>query len=257
MHLDLLHLLLLLGLIGLGLQALAVRARIAGLRADVATARRVAEQRGRALGLLARDVHAAGLGLLGRAQVMGGEAGAAFEAEARHVLTLADAAAEAGGGSDSPRVLREERVPLVPLMQEAIAAAAAQLGPGIRHWRVEPGLEGLTLRGDRRALRGALVQVLTRAARTTGEGDFIDIRAAASAQAVSIVVEDEGVGLAVEDLAPATHDGAAERSRGLGLGLSLARALLRAHGGELVVEAAPGVGARTFLSLPAERVVAA
>ncbi|MCU0888600.1 MAG: ATP-binding protein [Rubritepida sp.] len=257
MGFDILHLLLLLAVLGLAAHALAVRARLAGLRADVATARRVAEQRGRALGLLARDVNAAGLGLLGRAQVLGGEAGAAFEAEARHVLTLGDAAAEAGGGSDSPRILREERVPLGPLMQEAIAAAAAQLGPGVRHWRVRPGLEDLTVRADRRALRGALVQVLTRAARATGEGDFIDIHAAASPQAVSIVVEDEGVGVAVEDLAPASHDGGAERSRGLGLGLALARALLRAHGGELVVEAAPGVGARTFLSLPAERVVAA
>lgn len=257
MDLDILHLLLLLGLIGVGLQAVAGRARLAGLGADLAGAQRIAEQRGRALGLLARDVHAAGLGLLGRAQVLGGEVGAAFEAEARHILALADAAAEAAGGSDTPRALREERVPLGPLLKEAIGVAAAQLGPGVRHWRVEPGLESLAVRADRRALRGALVQVLTRAARGTGEGDFIDIRLATSAQTVSIVVEDEGVGVAVEDLAPARQDGAPERSRGLGLGLSLARALLRAHGGELVIEAAPGVGARTFLSLPAERLLAA
>ena len=46
---------------------------------------------------------------------------------------------------------------------------------------------------------------------------------------------------------------AADRSRGLGFGLSLARSLLRAHGGELVIEAAPGIGARAFLSLPPER----
>jgi len=32
---------------------------------------------------------------------------------------------------------------------------------------------------------------------------------------------------------------------------------MRAHGGELVIEAAPGVGARTLLSLPAERLVPA
>jgi signal transduction histidine kinase len=70
------------------------------------------------------------------------------------------------------------------------------------------------------------------------------------------VIEDEGVGLAIEDLAPATHDGAADRSRGLGCGLSLARALLRAHGGELVIESAPGIGARAFLSLPPERMAA-
>jgi hypothetical protein len=70
------------------------------------------------------------------------------------------------------------------------------------------------------------------------------------------LVEDEGLGLAVDDLSPALHDGEEARTRGLVLGLSLARSLLRAHGGELVMEAAPGVGARAFLSLPADRVVA-
>ena len=257
MEFGALHLVLLLALAGLGALAVSQRARLAGLRAELATVRRLSEQRGRALALLARDVHAAGLGLLGHAQVLGGEAGAAFEAEARHILALADAAAEAGGDAEAPRALREERVALAPLLRDAIRAASAQLGPGVRHWRVDPGLESLIVRADPRALRGALVQVLARAARATGEGDFIDIRAGTSAHAVSIVVEDEGLGLAVEDLAPQAHDGGAERSRGLGLGLSLARALLRAHGGELVIEAAPGVGARTLLSLPAERLVPA
>jgi signal transduction histidine kinase len=257
MELDALHLFLLVPLLGLGLLVLALRARQAGLRAELATVSRLSEQRSRALGLLARDVSAAGLGLLGRAQVLGGDAGVGFEAEARHILALADTAAEAGGDAEAPRALREERVPLAPLLREAIQSAAAQLGPGVRHWRIEPGLDPLVVRADRRALRGALVQVLSRAARATGEGDFIDIRAGTSAHAVSIVVEDEGLGLAVDDLAPHTHDGAAERSRGLGLGLSLARALIRAHGGELVIEAAPGVGARTLLSLPADRLVAA
>lgn len=248
---------LLLPLVGLAWLALAQRARQFGLRAELAAVTRLSEQRGRALGLLARDVNAAGLGLLGGAQLLGGTAGAAFEAEARHILSLADAAAEAGGDAEAPRALREEPVALAPLLREAIETAAGQLGPGVRHWRVAPDFDGLILRADRRALRGALLQVLARAARATGEGDFIDIRAGTSAHSVSIVVEDEGMGLAVDDLAPHAHDGGAERSRGLALGLSVARALMRAHGGELVVEAAPGIGARTLLSLPAERLVPA
>jgi signal transduction histidine kinase len=98
-----------------------------------------------------------------------------------------------------------------------------------------------------------------RAARATREGDSIEVRLERAQDAIALVVEDEGLGLAAEDLAPAVHDGAEPRSRGFGLGLGLvvARSLLRAHGGELVVEAAPGVGARAFLSLPADRLVAA
>ena len=42
---------------------------------------------------------------------------------------------------------------------------------------------------------------------------------------------------------------------GLSLGLSAARELMRAHGGELTLEAAPGIGARTWLTLPRMRVL--
>lgn len=249
--------LLLLGalLLAVGL-ALAAQRRAAQLSASLATAHSHAEHKSRALDLLGREVNALGLGLLGRAQVLGGEAGASFEVEARHFLALADAAAEAGANGRADCSLRDERFALGPILADSAATARRQLGPGVRHWRLDPVLESLVVRADRRTLRGALVQVLCRAARATHEGDFIDIRAVQTPQGVTIVVEDEGLGLAVDDLSPALHDGEEARTRGLVLGLSLARSLLRAHGGELVMEAAPGVGARAFLSLPADRVVA-
>lgn len=226
------------------------------LAAELATARDQAERSSRALDLLAREVSALALGQLGRAQVTGGEAGICFEAEARRILALTDSVMEAMGLSDTPRILRDERFALGPVMAEAVEAARQQLGPGLRHWRLDPQLASLIIRADPRALRGALAQVLCSAARATREGDVIDIRALRTPQGLTIVVEDEGLGLPIEDLTPAPVPEDAPRTRGLVLGLSLARALLRAHGGELVMEAAPGVGARAFLSLPAERVVA-
>lgn len=238
---------------GLGVAALF---RLRQLTARLAAAEARATRGGRALDLMAREVHGLGLGLLGRAQVLGGEAGAGFEAEARRILSLADAVVEAHGVVSAARALRDERFALGPVLADSVEAAQRQLGPGLRHWRLDPLLESLVVRADARALRGALVQVLCRAARATGEGDFIDIRAVQTPQGVTIVVEDEGLGLAVDDLSPVLHGGEEPRTRGLVLGLSLARALLRAHGGELVMEAAPGVGARAFLSLPANRVVA-
>lgn len=257
MALDLSDLILALFAFGLGGAAIAARARLAGRAAEAHTAQRLAEERGRALALLAQEVQSASLSLLGRAQVLGGEQGRAFEAEARHLLSLSDQAAEAGGQREAAPSLKEERFPLAPLLREAVALTAQRLGPGQRLWRIEPALEAVTLRADRRALRAALLQVLTRAVRATGEGDAIDLKLERARDSLALVVEDEGLGLAAEDLSPAAHDGGALRSRGLGMGLVLARALLRAHGGELVVEAAEGVGARAFLSLPAERWVGA
>jgi len=242
--------------ISAGLAATAALMRAARLSAEVATQRGLAEARGRSFSLLARDLNAMGLSLLGRAQTMAHGTGHAFEAEARHILALADAAAEEGTEGGCTRQLRDERFSLAPILREAVAIAAAQLGPGKRHWRIAPAIENLAVTADRRALRGALVQVLGRAARATGEADVIDIRADLRPHAASIIIEDEGVGLAIEDLSPLSHDGASDRTRGMGFGLSLARSLLRAHGGELVIEAAPGIGARAFLSLPPERVAA-
>jgi signal transduction histidine kinase len=53
-------------------------------------------------------------------------------------------------------------------------------------------------------------------------------------------------------------DGAAPSggTRGLPLGLSVARDLLRAHGGDLTVETAEGIGSRCWLWLPRHRVLA-
>jgi signal transduction histidine kinase len=256
MTVDILHAFLIILALGSALAAVAASTRAARLSAGIATQRGLAEGRARSFALIARDMNNIGLAMLGRAQHLGTEAGRAFEGEARQLLALADAAAEEGAGAAPMRNLVEERFALAPVLQEAVAIAGAQLGPGTRHWRITPSLEALSVTADRRALRGAVVQVLGRAARATLEGDFIDIRADLRPHAASIIVEDEGVGVAIEDLTPALHDGAPERTRGLGFGLSLARSLLRAHGGELVIEAAPGIGARAFLSLPPERVAA-
>lgn len=256
MAIDTLHIFLILLAASGALAGIAATLRSARLKAEISTQRNLAEGRARSFGLLSRDMSGIGLTLLGRAQVLGNEAGRAFEGEARHLLALADAAAEEGTASIPARNLTEQRFPLAPILREAVAISSAQLGPGRRHWRIAPAIEGLAVTADRRALRGAFVQVLGRAARATSEGDVIDIRADLRPHAASIIIEDEGVGLAIEDLTPAAHDGVAERTRGLSFGLSLARALLRAHGGELVIEAAPGIGARAFLSLPPERVAA-
>ena len=51
--------------------------------------------------------------------------------------------------------------------------------------------------------------------------------------------------------------GAVAGTRGLDLGLSLARSLAAAHGGDIRLESAPGIGARAWLTLPRNRLVEA
>lgn len=249
-------------LTGLGATLLALRATFAlrVARSRAAAAERTASAKLRALSLVAADLRGPGLAMLGHAtrlrSLAGGESDAlAVEALAHHLLTVADDVADLAAADAGPPVLREEQFPLEPLLAEAIAATAAQLGPATRLWRVAPEAASLWLEADRRALRGALLHVLARAARLSRDGDWVEIRLVEGAETLSIVIEDEGAGLTAEDLdAEARETGiAGQRTRGLGLGLAVARSLLQAHGGDLVMEATRGVGARAWLTLPRQR----
>jgi signal transduction histidine kinase len=238
--------------LGLAALLLAFAALIWALRErrGAATLRRAAaaaRERDRLLSLAARDLQAAGTALRGAPDAE------AVRAHARHLIRLADDVADAVALAAGPRHIAEAEVPLGPLLAAAVSAAERELAPGRRVWRVAPAFEGLALRADARALTGALTQILLRAARSTAEGEVVEIRLATDSERLAIIIEDEGVGQAAGDL---ERDGEGPRHRGVGLGLALARDLARAHGGDLLIETAKGIGARYWLSLPRARLVA-
>lgn len=219
---------------------------------------RLATDRGRRLGVLARDVGSPGISLIGIADRLASLPGAEGEAvrlrrEGVRLLNLSDEAADTLAAEAGARRLREEPLPLGALVEAALAEVQEPMS-GARHWRTDPGLGGLVVLGDRRALERVLCQVLVRAARETSSGDWIGLRAVRTDEAVSLVVEDEGSGRSPGDLS--ISSGKAEGTRGVATGLATARDLLRAHGGDLLMEAAPGIGARAWLTLPRARVLA-
>jgi signal transduction histidine kinase len=114
---------------------------------------------------------------------------------------------------------------------------------------------GVTLPGDRTRLRQALANLADNAVKYTPEGGHVWLRAQREGDRVALECADDGGGIAVEDL-PRIWDrlyrGDHSRSeRGLGLGLSLVRAIARAHGGDAAVESAEGRGSTFRLELPA------
>lgn len=88
-------------------------------------------------------------------------------------------------------------------------------------------------------------------------GSRITLSATASDEGIAVVVEDDGQGVAPEDLAriqePFEHAGrseAAQHSKGAGLGLTLVKAFAELHGGWLDLESRPGAGFRATIMLP-------
>lgn len=114
--------------------------------------------------------------------------------------------------------------------------------------------EGLAVLADPARLRRILANLLDNAVKYGGSDGRIRLSARDENGTVAIVVEDEGPGIAAEDL-PRLFDRLyrSERDRakpGLGLGLSLVKALVEAQGGTVEAANAAGRGTRFIVRLP-------
>jgi signal transduction histidine kinase len=194
------------------------------------------------------EVRELALGLLGRPELAAGQPTGAptdLGAIVAQLSLIADDLQDHAPPTPESRVLKREMIEVAPLLSHCIAAIAASLGPTARAWKLAPELADLRIYGDQRALSQVLLRVLSNAARATRHLDWIEIGAEFTDGGVMITVQDEGTGL----LAAAASSG--RDNRGFGLGLAVARSLVRAHGGSLEVESVAGVGARVEVSLPA------
>jgi signal transduction histidine kinase len=116
--------------------------------------------------------------------------------------------------------------------------------------------DGLVVSADRSRLRQVLANLADNAVKFTPKGGVVTMRAREVDAGVSIEVEDSGPGIPAEDLPriwERLYRGDRSRSeRGLGLGLSLVRAIVEAHKGRAEVSSSPGQGARFRVTLPAD-----
>ncbi len=158
---------------------------------------------------------------------------------------------EAGGmqvhleAADLRAVLEELRRSFEPLARQKHIDLVVQIEPST------PRAVPLDAARVREQLLGNL---LSNALKFTPEGGRIRLRARGAPDAAVIEVSDTGVGIPPEKL-PHIFDkfyqvGAEARSKGAGLGLSIAREIVEAHGGGIEVESTPGRGTTFRISLP-------
>ncbi|HEU4643335.1 MAG TPA: ATP-binding protein [Gemmatimonadaceae bacterium] len=105
---------------------------------------------------------------------------------------------------------------------------------------------------DRMQIGQVLLNLLTNAVQAMGDrGGTLTVRARArGADELEVQVADTGPGIAAEHVEHIFEPLFTTKARGLGLGLSVARTLARANGGDLTAESRPGAGATFTLTMP-------
>ncbi len=114
----------------------------------------------------------------------------------------------------------------------------------------------LRVAADHDRLRQVLANLLDNAIKYTPAGGRVSIRAFRSGAGATIEVEDTGPGISAHDLPriwERLYRGDESRAeRGLGLGLSLVRAIVSAHGGTVEVATRQGGGSTFSVHLPTD-----
>lgn len=144
-------------------------------------------------------------------------------------------------------------VDLNQAMQTACAALEdrAAGGPAIR---VRPAASLPPVLGDPAYLVEALRQVVDNALRFTPPDGVVTVSSGVEGAQVWVTVHDTGPGIPEEDQAKIFETfwrkDEAHSTPGLGVGLSIARRIAQAYGGDISVESAPGAGTTFRVTLP-------
>jgi PAS domain S-box-containing protein len=177
--------------------------------------------------------------------------------QVRHLARLVDDLMDLGRINRGDIRLRPERVELAEVVERAVEISRPHLAA--RRQELSEALPAgpVWLEADGDRLAQVLANLLNNAAKYTPEGGHIWLAAEAREGEVAIRVRDNGMGIAPEML-PHVFDLFAQAERtldrsdgGLGIGLSLVKKLVEAHGGAVTAHSdGPGQGSEFVVRLP-------
>ena len=154
-------------------------------------------------------------------------------------------------------------VEVSPLLADVCMQMQSQVHGQSLTYQVPPGLPAL--RGDADQLRRVLLNIVENALKFTPPGGYVELRAAHEKQGwVMLEIQDTGAGIPPETLAhvferfyraDSSRTRQSSQMGGSGLGLSLARELVEAHGGTIAISSSVGQGTTVTLRLPAHNTV--
>ena len=224
-------------------------------------ARRATQSRDEVLGIVAHDVRSPLNAIALSATVLARAIEAPREREAverirnsvaranRLIADLLDVRRIDGGVLSIER----ETVAVAPMISDALeasrlAATAATIDLGQDLSTTLPGIHA-----DRHRILQVLDNLIGNAIKFTPAGGCVTVGAAARGDDVVFAVRDTGAGITPENLGHVFDrfwQGARTRQEGAGLGLTICKGIVEAHGGQIWVESTPGNGSTFQFSIP-------
>jgi signal transduction histidine kinase len=143
--------------------------------------------------------------------------------------------------------------------EQAVSRAVLDIAPTAREKGVAVRVDvcaEVTVEADPLAVERILITLMRNAVKFAPEGGEVSIGAAVGAELIHFTVEDNGPGIATENLVrlgrPFEQAGAVmiNGMKGSGLGLAIANSLVELHGGTLRLQSRPDRGAAAMVSLP-------
>jgi two-component system sensor histidine kinase BaeS len=177
-----------------------------------------------------------------------------MDAQVQRMRPLLDSLTDLHGQVLGTLELNLQRVDLDTWLRRAVSPWRQAAHDKGLHWEVEIAGSMPPLEIDPDRMAQVLGNLLSNAIKYTQEGT-VSVRASVQDGGVAIVVADTGIGIApVEQQRIFEPFYRSQRDKrfpqGMGLGLSIARDLVLAHGGRLYVESQPAQGSRFVAWLP-------
>jgi len=107
-------------------------------------------------------------------------------------------------------------------------------------------------------VKQVLINLLSNAAKYGQSGGWVGVKVRAGLDGVDVTVSDRGIGIAPQDLQNIfehffrSTDPKVRKRKGTGIGLTIVRYIVDAHGGTITVDSKPGQGTTFTVSFPLE-----
>lgn len=185
------------------------------------------------------------------------EAADIMDRQLRLMSRLIDDLLDVGRITSGKLVLKPERASIAAILRHALEASTAEIESASHRLDINLPPDEVLVEADPVRLAQVFSNLLTNAARYTPTGGRIRLDSTQQPGRIIVTVADNGVGIPAEKLADIfelftqVDCGIETSSRGLGIGLTLARQLVEMHHGTIEAHSdGPGAGSRFTVSIP-------